>query len=143
MAHVVVTRDMHAPSQRVFDALADQEGMSRWMPGRVRVVTTGPDGLVGTVRRMSVGVVTFDERIVESDARSTFTYQLVRGVPFLARHRGIVSVQALAPTQSRVTWDIDFQLKVPIVSHIVLWFIAIGVRLALAKLASQLEAVSR
>ena len=59
---------LEAPPAAVWLALLDHEGMSRWLPVKVTEVVRRVGGGRGTVRRIRVGPLAFDEEVVYADA---------------------------------------------------------------------------
>lgn len=78
VATVSRTRTVAAPVQAVWDVLADFGAISSWA-GNVDhscILEHGPDGPVGTSRRVQVGRNTLVERITEAAAPATLAYDI-------------------------------------------------------------------
>ena len=126
VSKINLSQDFEVSAERVYDALADQDGMSAWMGGKITVPVRSEGGLVGTVRRIHLGPASFDERIVEAERPSLIAYTISSPVPLLARHRGEIRVLPLDARRSRVTWQVELVLKPA--------FVGAGVRPLLSRL---------
>ena len=86
-AQISRRRTVHADAAAVWDVLADFGAISAWAPGvdHSCVLTTGPDGPVGTTRRVQVGRMVLVERITEATPPRTFAYDIA-GLPGPVRH---------------------------------------------------------
>jgi uncharacterized protein YndB with AHSA1/START domain len=138
VSEIIVRQDFAVSAERVFDALADQDAMGRWMHAKISVRSRGEDGLVGTVRRIQLGPASFDEQIVDAERPVRVAYQISSPVPLLVKHRGELQVEALGPRQARVTWRVVLQLAPDAVGVLVRPLLARVLRKALARLARQL-----
>ena len=90
-------RTVSAPVQAVWDVLADFGAISAWA-GNVEhscILEHGPDGPVGTSRRVQVGRNAVVERITEAAAPATLAYD-IEGLPH--RLRRVANRWTLAPT---------------------------------------------
>lgn len=116
---VDITHTFKAPIQAVFDRLTDHESMKNW-PGTkdCQVISPGvpaPNGL-GAVRRIKVGGLTLDERVVSWDPPNGFDYTIIRGLP--VKHLGQVR---LSEDENGVhaSWHIELTSRVPLLTRIV------------------------
>ncbi len=119
---------LEAPPAAVWLALLDHEGMSRWLPVKVTEVVRRVGGGRGTVRRIRVGPLAFDEEVVYADAPvgdrpGRLVYRIIRGVP-VSFHRGEVLVAPAAGGRTTLTWNIRLGSPVPFLA----WSIARGLR---------------
>lgn len=112
--------------------------MSAWMGAKISVPVRGKDGLVGTVRRIHAGPISFDEKIVEVQAPHFLAYQICSPLPLLKHHRGEMRVEALAEGRSRLTWKIVLELKPAFVGGLVLGPLGMTIDKALKRLARRL-----
>jgi uncharacterized protein YndB with AHSA1/START domain len=135
---ITVTHDFAAPVERVFAALADQDGMGAWMRARISVPTRGADGLVGTVRRIHLGPTSFDERIIACEPPGFIAYQIVTPLPLLRRHRGEMRVEAQGEGRTRLTWHIVMELEPAIIGALVLKPLGLTLKRGLTRLSEQL-----
>ena len=138
MQEITVVHDFAAPIERVFAALADQDGMGAWMGARISVPTRGVDGLVGTVRRIHLGPASFDERIIACEPPGFIAYQIVTPLPLLQRHHGEMRIEARGEGRTRLTWHIVMELKPAIIGALVLRPLGLTVKRGLARLSRQL-----
>jgi len=125
-------------ADKLFAAIADQDGMSAWMGAKISVPVRGKDGLVGTVRRVHLGPVSFDERIVEAEAPRFLAYQICSAMPLLQHHRGELRVESLGEGRSRLTWHIVLQLKPSFISPLVAGPLGLTIKQALKRLSGRL-----
>jgi uncharacterized protein YndB with AHSA1/START domain len=105
-----------AAPELVFAALDDHANMGSWLGGKVTVPQRAPDGGVGTVRRIHLGVTNFDEEVLEREVPSRIVYRISRGVPFLKHHRGEITVEPDGKGGARVRWTVAFESTLPGVS---------------------------
>jgi uncharacterized protein YndB with AHSA1/START domain len=111
MSETVITREFSVSAERLYEALADQDKMSSWIGAKVSVPVRGANGaLVGTVRRIHVGLVIFDERIEAVEPARSITYAVVPPMPLLRHHLGQMRIEPLGPHRSRLTWRIQLEL---------------------------------
>lgn len=82
VAQISRRRTVRADPQRVWDVLADFGAIGDWMSAvdHSCVLSTDPDGPVGTTRRVQIRRVTLVETITEFDAPTTLAYDIA-GVP--------------------------------------------------------------
>lgn len=139
VSELTLVQDFHAPAERVFLALADQERMGEWMRAKISVPVRGPNGLVGTVRRIHVGLRSLDERIVECEAPRFIAYEIVTPVPLLRRHRGEVRVESLDAARSRVRWRVVMDFEPRFVGGLVVAVLRAVMGRALARLAKSVS----
>ena len=136
---IELEQDFDVPPSRVWDAISDHEGMSRWLDAKISVVQKGDETGVGTVRRVKLpGGLALDEQVVYADAPRRLVYRIVRGAPFRF-HRGEMIVEPRGTQGARLTWRILLVSGVPGLA--MLGGLALGpaLRGGLAKLAKQLE----
>lgn len=122
------------PRERVFEALLDHEAMSKWTPAKVRVIARGDERGVGTVRRLRLGALSFDEEVTYADAPSRIVYRIVRGVP-LDFHRGEVLLSETGDGKTEVTWNVRLVSMVPGVAESIGAVLRPGLRGGLRQLA--------
>jgi uncharacterized protein YndB with AHSA1/START domain len=103
--------DFAVPPQRLWDAITDHEGMSKWAGAPVRLIARGDADGVGAVRRIRVGASAIDEEVIYTDAPRRLVYRIVRGAP-VSFHRGEMLV---IPTErgSKLEWKIMLASDVP------------------------------
>ncbi len=103
--------DFAVPPARLWEAITDHEGMTKWAGAPVRLIARGDADGVGAVRRVRMGALSIDEEVVYADAPRRLVYRIVRGMP-VSFHRGEMLV---LPTEkgSRLTWKILLASDVP------------------------------
>lgn len=138
MGEITIKRTFDTSAERLFDALADQHNMARWMGGRITVPVQGAGGLVGTVRRMHLGPISMDEQIIDAERPYSLSYQIVRGIPGLKHHLGELKLEPQGPERSHLTWRIAFELSSPLLSSLILRAMRPSIERGLARLAKQL-----
>lgn len=112
-ACVAAEATLDAPIEAVWEALADHDAMGRWSAFSVERLERGatdPNGL-GSLRRVRIGPLAFDERVISWDPPHRYTYTIERG-PLVRRHRGDV-VLWREGGRTRVRWAIQLELKLP------------------------------
>lgn len=119
---VVLEQVIAATPDRVWAAINDHEGMSRWLDARVSVLARREGTGVGTVRRIRARGIVVDEEVVYADAPvdgrpGRLVYRIVRGAPFRF-HRGEMLVERVSTDRSRLTWDIVLASGVPGVARL-------------------------
>lgn len=108
---VVLFEEFAASPERVWSAITDHEGMSKWTGADVKIVARGDEHGVGTVRRVKVGGIRIDEEVVYADAPRRLVYRIVRGLP-VSFHRGEILVEPRGD-KTEVTWKILLRSSVP------------------------------
>jgi uncharacterized protein YndB with AHSA1/START domain len=103
--------DFAIPPERLWAAITDHEGMSKWTGTKVRLIARGDASGVGAVRRVRMGAISLDEEVIYADAPRRLVYRIVRGVP-VSFHRGEMLV---LPTDrgSRLEWKIMLASPIP------------------------------
>jgi uncharacterized protein YndB with AHSA1/START domain len=103
--------DFAVPPERLWDAITDHEGMTKWAGAPVRIIARGDADGVGVVRRVRMGALAVDEEVIYADAPRRLVYRIVRGVP-VSFHRGEMLV---VPTDRgcRLTWKILLASDIP------------------------------
>ena len=119
---LVFEQELGVDADRVWDAINDHEGMSRWLDARVSVLARREGTGVGTVRRIRARGIVIDEEVVYCDAPGDgrpgrLVYRIVRGAPFRF-HRGEMLVERVAAGRSRLTWDIVLASGIPGVARL-------------------------
>jgi uncharacterized protein YndB with AHSA1/START domain len=140
VSKIRVIREFAVQSGRVFDALADQDNMGRWLGAKISVPVRGADSLVGTVRRVHLGPVSFDERITSVQPGIAIGYEIGTRLPALVRHRGEVRVSPMDSQRCRVEWDVDLVLSPAFLGAPVLAGLKLLLGRGLGKLERQLKA---
>ena len=107
----LIELDFGVPPARLWEAITDHEGMSKWAGAPVRLIARGDADGVGAVRRIRMGAFSIDEEVVYADAPRRLVYRVVRGIP-VTFHRGEMLV---LPTEkgSKLEWRILLASSVP------------------------------
>ena len=96
MTDISRSRTISAPPQAIWDVLADFGSLSSWADGVEHscILNHGPDGPVGTTRRVQVRHNALVESITEFDPPATLAYD-IEGLP--ARLRRVANRWTLRP----------------------------------------------
>ena len=140
MRHVHIQKELSASAERAFAALDDHERMGSWLDASITVEKRVPDGGVGTVRRIAIGPLSFDEEIVAREAPRRIAYRIVRGLPALRHHFGEVSIDPVDEGRCIVHWRIDIESTLPGVSTLMALSLKPALARGLGKLDAQLRA---
>jgi uncharacterized protein YndB with AHSA1/START domain len=139
VSQINLSQDFDVSAERVYDALADQDGMSAWLGGKISVPVRVNGGLVGTVRRIHVGPASFDEQIVEAERPHLIAYTISSPVPLLVKHRGELRVSSLDARRSRVTWQVELVLAPEVLGLGVRPLLSLVLGAGLKRLAAKLR----
>ena len=103
--------DFAVPPARLWEAITDHEGMTKWAGAPVRLIVRGDADGVGAVRRVRVGALAIDEEVIYADAPRRLVYRIIRGAP-VTFHRGEMLV--LPSTRgATLEWKILLASEVP------------------------------
>ncbi|MSQ23972.1 MAG: hypothetical protein EXR58_05415 [Chloroflexi bacterium] len=108
---------LHAPQQRVWDALLDPEVLAKCLPGCERLETTGPDTYSAVV---SLGLAavkgTYTGQVKISEKREPDQYVMaVEGTGSSGTVKGTATMTLSATTEgTSVHWNADVQIGGPI-----------------------------
>ena len=113
----VATAVVDAPVSRVWDAVADHEGMSSWGPIKVTLDKEGsPDrNGVGAVRRIVARgpAPAIVEEITAFEPQQRLGYKALAGVPF-RNYGGEITLTA-TERGTRIDWALSIDERVPLV----------------------------
>jgi uncharacterized protein YndB with AHSA1/START domain len=107
----VIELDFGVPPARLWEAITDHEGMSKWTGSKVRVIARGDAAGVGVVRRVRIGALAIDEEVIYADAPRRLVYRIIRGAP-VSFHRGEMVVTE-TDAGSHLSWKILLSSPVP------------------------------
>ncbi|SDJ23494.1 mxaD protein [Frankineae bacterium MT45] len=129
------THEIDAAPQKVWDLVADHEGMSAWSP--VRSVTLEQEGSpdrngVGAVRVLRLAGPPLREQITVFEPTHHLAYRMLSGAP-VSDYTGEINVTP-SGAGSRLVWSVQFRAKLPGAQFAVAAVIREGAR-ALAKQA--------
>lgn len=116
VAGVEVERSVRieAPSRRVWELLANHEGMPTWLPVREvvrrRPGRPDPNG-VGALRVVRGSGLAIEERITAFEPERRLVYEVVAGAP-VRDHRGEVRLEPEGDA-TRVHWRVSLRPRVP------------------------------
>jgi hypothetical protein len=137
MAHhtVEVVHASARPVQVLFAELADHQQLRRVFGVPVRRIRDGQGELngVGSVRRLGVGPLGFEETVTALEPHRSIEYRITRGGGPVRNHRGRLEFSSVG-TGSRVVWTIDYD-TLPIVGTALRAVLARVIRRGLGKLA--------
>jgi uncharacterized protein YndB with AHSA1/START domain len=116
MPGFLITKQINAPVQTVFDVLTQHDGYGDFAPGPVRVVlerpgTTEPNG-VGAVRKILGAGPAVREEVFRYDEPTHFSYGIISGAP-VKDHRGDVVLEDRAGG-TFMTYRITFDAPLPL-----------------------------
>lgn|GEM_PF-2534641 len=116
LREITLRQTFVASPERVWSAITDHAGMSKWAGAEVFLVANGDANGVGAVRRMKVGGLRIDEEVTYADAPRRLVYKIVRGLP-VNFHRGEMILERVHPTSggehTELTWRILMGSNVP------------------------------
>lgn len=137
-ARVNVSESFPVPPERLFEIISDHEGMGEWLDARVSIIATGPEGGVGTVRRVAARGLAIDEEVTYFDPPRRLVYRIVRGLPGLRFHRGEMLVEPWGETGSQLTWDVILDSAIPGLPQVMAAVLRPALHDGLARLRSKL-----
>jgi len=116
MPGFLITKQINAPIETVFDVLTDHVGYAAFLPGPAKVSMekpgdTDPNG-VGAVRKITGAGPPLREEILRYDAPTHFSYGIISGAP-VKNHRGDVVLQEKAGG-TLMTYRIVFDAVLPL-----------------------------
>jgi hypothetical protein len=136
MAHhtVEVVYASVRPVQELFVELADHDRLRRVFGIPVRRIRDGEGDLngVGSVRRLGVGPLGFEETVTAIEPHRSIEYRITRGAGPVRNHRGRLEFSSVG-TGSRVIWTIDYD-TLPIVGKLLQAVLAGAIKRGLGKL---------
>jgi hypothetical protein len=120
MPTVEVTRTIEAPTEAVFDLLADHANYDSFRGIRrselVRDGDPPPNG-VGALRRILIGPLRFDEEVTAYERPSRLDYLIVRlNVPF--EHEGGQIRLSHVGGATTVDWTSTFRIPIPVIGRV-------------------------
>ena len=105
VAQISRRRTVRTDQQRVWDVLADFGAIGDWMSvvDHSCVLSTDPDGPVGTTRRVQIRRVTLVESITDFDAPTTLAYDIAGFPRWVRRLNNRWTVRPARPGATTVT----------------------------------------
>ncbi len=133
---VNVSRTVPLPVEQVFDMLADHNQLTAvlGLPCKRTRDAEGADvnGL-GSVRKLGLWPLDFDETIVGFEPNSRIDYRITRGTP-LKNHRGSVSFARDGAKKTKVSWNIEYEMSIPVLGTVIQQALRFGIARGLGKL---------
>jgi uncharacterized protein YndB with AHSA1/START domain len=111
LREITLRQSFAASPERVWSAITDHAGMSKWAGAEVLLVANGDANGVGAVRRMKIGGLRIDEEVIYADAPRRLVYKIVRGLP-VNFHRGEMILEPNGE-RTELTWRILMGSSVP------------------------------
>ena len=137
MAHhtVEIVHASTRPVQALFEDLADHDRLRQVFGVPVRRIRDGEGELngVGSVRRLGVGPLGFEETVTALEPHRSIEYRITRGAGPVRNHRGRLEFASVG-AGSRVIWTIDYD-TLPIVGTALHAVLARVIKRGLGKLA--------
>lgn len=130
---LVLDQDFGVSEARLWSAITDHEGMTKWSGSEVRLVARGDASGVGAVRRVAIGPLRIDEEVIYADAPRRLVYRVVRGLP-VRFHRGEMIISSAGEGRSHLTWRILVSSGTPGLARMVVGSLGPPLRLGLRQL---------
>ncbi len=139
----MITRDVRASAERVFDALTSPEGMTAWALGSPSASwehakgSKSPD--VGSVRVFGVGASDVRERIVYWEANRQLNYRIEPPSPFekvVTNYEAVTAVTPTGPSSCRLTWSAHYDT--PGMQAVLAPVVRLGLRAVIGAMAKRL-----
>jgi uncharacterized protein YndB with AHSA1/START domain len=116
----IAATTVNIPVDRVWEVLADHEGMSHWAPGQKAVlITPGQTDRngVGAVRRIKrPGLPAVVEEVTGFEPGRLLAYKLISGLPFRNYHAQVTL--ALDSEGTHIRWAANADRRIPLVDRI-------------------------
>lgn len=140
MKSIQIEQKFNAPVEQVFELLSKHATYNTaFAPIQVVRVQDAadperPDG-VGSIRRMGFGPIKpIQEKITLMQANERIEYQLIKN-PLIQHHLGVIQFQQLSADTTLVTYRIELQARVPVLSQLILKQLKFAIGLGFSKLA--------
>lgn len=131
-----VSRTIPLPVDQAFELLADHNQLTAvlGLPCKRTKDAPGDDvnGL-GSVRKLGLWPLDFDETIVGFEPHRQIDYRITRGSP-LRNHRGSVSFARDGAKKTKVTWNIEYEMGIPVLGAVIKQALRFGIARGLGKL---------
>jgi uncharacterized protein YndB with AHSA1/START domain len=140
----IVTRDVRASAERVFEALVSPEGMLVWALSPRSASWEHPAGAtglgLGSVRVFGLGgSQVMRERIVYWEAGRQLNYQIESPSPMekvTTHYEGVTTVSSTGPSTCKLTWAAHYDT--PGLQAVVAPVVRLGLRMLLGRMATLL-----
>lgn len=136
---IVITQDFPAPRETVFATLTDHNSVGPILGAQMRRIKDGEDALNGlhSVRKVSIGPVSFEETVVRHEPPARMEYTVTKGGP-IKHHRGTLLFEA-TDTGCHLHYEIVFDGRIPFTGAIIRQQLDTAIRKGLARYAQSLE----
>ena len=139
---VILHQEFDAPAERVWEALSDHNNFGKIMGQNMKRILDSQDpgnvNGVGSVRLISLPMLSFEETVRKSQRGSLIEYQITKGTP-LDHHLGRMAFTDLPGNRSALDYTIELGSKVPLLASIVKVALENGIGSALHKYAKGLK----
>lgn len=112
---IVVTQNISAPAEAVWELLADVTGWADWGPFDSAELESPGDQVaegVGAVRRFRRGRYTTRERVTVFDPPHRLSYVLLSGIP-IRDYAADVTLTSFGSSTTAIRWESHFRAKIP------------------------------
>jgi hypothetical protein len=133
--HIEIRETLPFKAEEAFERLADHNGLGRILLIPVKRVREGEDETngVGSVRRMGLWPLDFEETVTAFERPSRIDYRITRGTPLRA-HQGSLRFTPKGK-KTEVVWTIRYDVPVPVLGSVVREVLSRGIRRGLRSLA--------
>ncbi len=136
MAYTINIRQTVAlPLKETFERLSDHNQLGPLLGLPCKRVRDGEDAIngLGSVRTLGVWPIEFDETVTGFEPNSRIDYRITRGSP-LRNHRGTVAFAASGEGATQVSWDIEYEIALPVLGMLIKKILARGIGRGLDKI---------
>ena len=110
-----------APVEKVYDFFCDHESFARIWPGKTEriKVSDNPEypNDVGSIRRITVGPVSFEETNITVERPSLIEYTITKGGP-IKNHLGRIQFSGDS-SETHIDYSIEFDAKIPLTGGLI------------------------
>lgn len=131
-----VSRTIPLPLEQTFDLLSDHNQLTAILGlpcKRTQDAQGGDVNGLGSVRTLGLWPLDFDETVTGYEPNSRIEYRITRGSP-LRNHRGSVRFARDGATKTKVTWNIDYEMAVPVLGAVIKQALRFGIARGLGKI---------
>lgn len=144
MSVITVKQKFNAPLAQVFNLLSQHATYNKvFAPLQIvhvkdSIDPSRPDGL-GSVRQVGLGrYKPLTEKITAFEENKKIEYQIINNC-FVRHHLGRILFEETSPTQTQVTYTIEFKSKIPFTSKLLLAQLKTAITLGFSKLAKSFD----
>ncbi|HUL18375.1 MAG TPA: SRPBCC family protein [Steroidobacteraceae bacterium] len=113
---VVESVEIKAPSAKVWDAIKDFDGLTKWHPGFASdTLVSGSNGHPGAVRRLTIkdGPSFTEQLLAYDEAGHSYRYKIVESPLPITDYVSKVTVRSAGGGMTKVIWSGTFKRKNP------------------------------